>query len=149
MKKTIIVLAVILMSVTSFSSCKCLSGKNAEKEQSGYMDLKGTTWVLKSVGERAFKKIDGMDADHIELQITAEGYFSTSDGCNNQGGVFTQNGSAISMTEIKETKRYCGPEFMKQAYGISFHKVTQFSVQSGILQLLNENGQVLADYTKK
>ncbi len=149
MKKTIIVLAVILMSVTSFSSCKCLSGKNAEKEQSGYMDLKGTTWVLKSVGERAFKKIDGMGADHIELQITAEGYFSTSDGCNSLGGDFKQNGLIISMTDIKGTTRYCDSEFMEQAYNIPFYKVTQFSIQSGILQLLNENGQVLAEYTKK
>lgn len=149
MKKTIAVLAIALISVTSFSSCKCLSGKKAQKEQSGYMDLKGTTWVLKSVGDRAFKKIDGMNADRIELHITADGYFNTSDGCNNQGGSFTQNGSAISMTNIRETKKYCGPEFMKQAYGLPFQKAVKFSVEGNTLLLLSENEEVLAKYTKK
>lgn len=141
MKKTILLLA-FMMSLISLTSCKMIKSETKQD-----VVLTGTEWVLVSIGDRKFEKLEGMRAETIGLSFL-EDSFGSSDGCNGLGGTFKQDGHNIEMTNIRSTRMYC-KNIMDKLYNIPFMSVTSFEVKNNELKLLDASKKVVATFKKK
>lgn len=142
-------LAVILnLGMISCNSSKNLLDTNKEKSEQIMNALDNTSWVL--------KRIDATDRDFVptdeqkELVLSfSDGYYSTSDGCNAQGGEFTVEDNKINFGIGRSTMRYCGEEMAHLIYSVPLYNTKSIRIIKNQLQLVDENDSVIATYLKK
>ena len=75
--------------------------------------------------------------------------YSSSDGCNGQGGEFEIEDNKISFTKGMSTMRYCGDEMKHLIYSVPFGSVKSMEIKKDQLQLLDSDKKVIATYTRK
>lgn len=150
--KKIVLGMMLCFSMTSIVSCKCFKkDKNNVIEKNASdpsYDLNNTKWKLVrfDLENRDFKPTE--EVAIIEL-IFNDNTISTTDGCNGQGGAYTQNGSSLEMGNFRATMRYCDETFMKKnGYQIPVVSAKTFSVNENELKLYNKDGKTIATYVK-
>lgn len=141
---------IVLMNLgmTSCSSSQTVFDTKKEKSEKIMNVLNNTSWIL--------KRIDIADRDFVpteeqkELVLSfADNYYSTSDGCNGQGGEFTIEDNKIDFGIGMSTMRYCGEEMVHLIYKVPTSTAKSIRIIKNQLQLLDENENVIATYLKK
>lgn len=144
MTKKILTIAFIGLMSVGFTSCKCLNGKNKnETTMIKDFSLEGSEWKLESIGDRKFVKPEQMQSEHIALKFN-DGYVGTSDGCNGMSGEYTQTGNQLEFGLFRATRMYCEWEL----FSVPFSTVKSFRTDGKQLELINENQQIVATYSK-
>ncbi|UUV20815.1 META domain-containing protein [Paenimyroides aestuarii] len=149
--KRIIFLAIVLMFNLGIMSCVCSQNKfDSQKATSEQIKntLNNTSWVLKrlDVQNRDFVPTD----EQKELVLSFnDNYYSSSDGCNGQGGEFNITDNKVSFDKGMSTMRYCGDEMKHLIYSVPFGSVKSIQIKKDELQLLDAEKNVIATYLKK
>ena len=143
--KKILTLAFVALMSLGLTSCKCLQSGNNKNETAMVKDftLEGSEWKLESIQGEKFEKPEQMRNDYISIKFN-EGYAGTSDGCNGMSGEFTQDGENLTFGMFRATKMYCD----WQTFSVPFHEVKSFRTNGQQLELISENQQVIATYSK-
>ena len=144
MTKKILTIAFVGLMSFGMTSCKIFGGKDKnETTMIKDFSLEGSQWKLESIGERKFVKPEQMNSEYISLNF-AEGYVSTSDGCNGMSGEYTQTGEQLTFGPFRATRMFCDWEL----FGVPFYEIKSFQTNGEKLELLNENQEVVATYSK-
>jgi len=149
MKKivTIALVSVFTLGITSCGSSQNFDSKKATSEEIKNT-LNNTSWVLKrlDVQNRDFVPTD--EQKELTLSFQDKNY-SSSDGCNGQGGEFNVEDNKISFTKGMSTMRYCGEEMKHLIYSVPFGSVKSMEIKKDQLQLFDADNKVIATYIKK
>lgn len=107
--------------------------------------LNGTHWTLSTLqGQAALPEVT------VSLAFD-DGVSSGSDGCNSYSTTYQISGEKLSVDKnIISTMMACVDPIMQQASAFSavLLQTAAYQVDNGQLSLLDENGQVLAVFTK-
>jgi len=143
MKKFNKLFALLLITLI-LVSCKCFKSKSNETMPT----LENTTWKLIKTDSKVFVE-NNENPEGIQISFM-EGNFSTSNGCNANGGTFKTDGNQIEFGQIRATMRYCDKEYMeKYGYPVSFHQVKKYKIENNKLYLLDEEEKIVfAEYIK-
>ncbi|RRA96289.1 META domain-containing protein [Paenimyroides viscosum] len=150
MKKYLTTAFLVIFSFVMVS-CNCTKNSfNTEKATSQEImtNLNNTSWSLKrlDVDNRDFVPTD----EQKELTLSFQDInYSSSDGCNGQGGEFEIEDNKISFTKGMSTMRYCGDEMKHLIYSVPFGSVKSMEIKKDQLQLLDSDKKVIATYTRK
>ncbi len=150
MKKYLTTAFLVLFSFVMVS-CNCTkSSFNTQKATSQEImtNLNNTSWSLKrlDIDNRDFVPTD----EQKELTLSFhDSHYSSSDGCNGQGGDFEVENNKISFTKGMSTMRYCGDEMKHLIYSVPFGSVKSMEIKKDQLQLLDSDKKVIATYIKK
>ncbi len=150
MKKYLTTAFLVIFSFVMVS-CNCTKNSfNTEKATSQEImtNLNNTSWSLKrlDVDNRDFVPTD----EQKELTLSFhEQHYSSSDGCNGQGGDFEVENNKISFTRGMSTMRYCGDEMKHLIYSVPFGSVKSMEIKKDQLQLFDADKKVVATYTRK
>lgn len=115
------------------------------KQTKLFKELTKNSWILVTLNNKPFKKLEGMLQDSITLNFTPEGYYSTSDGCNGIGGIFTLQGNEINFEIPMASKRHCDGEIALNLYHFPI-TATKIRIKNNRLELLSKENEVLAIY---
>lgn len=138
----------LTLGTVSCGSSQPVFDTSKEKSEMIMNKLNNTKWILKRIdsADRDFTPTD----EQKELVLSfADNYYSTSDGCNGQGGIFTIEDNKIIFEAGMSTMRYCGEEMAHLIYSVPLGKTTSIRIERQRLQLLDENNAVIATYFKK
>ncbi len=150
MKKYLTTAFLVIFSFVMVS-CNCTKNSfNTEKATSQEImtNLNNTSWSLKrlDVDNRDFVPTD----EQKELTLSFQDInYSSSDGCNGQGGEFEIEDNKISFTKGMSTMRYCGDEMKHLIYSVPFGSVKSMEIKKDQLQLFDADKKVVATYTRK
>ncbi len=150
MKKYLTTAFLVIFSFVMVS-CNCTKNSfNTEKATSQEImtNLNNTSWSLKRLDDdnRDFVPTD----EQKELTLSFQDInYSSSDGCNGQGGEFEIEDNKISFTKGMSTMRYCGDEMKHLIYSVPFGSVKSMEIKKDQLQLLDSDKKVIATYTRK
>lgn len=150
MKKYLTTAFLVIFSFVMVS-CNCTKNSfNTEKATSQEImtNLNNTSWSLKrlDVDNRDFVPTD----EQKELTLSFQDInYSSSDGCNGQGGEFEIEDNKISFTKGMSTMRYCDDEMKHLIYSVPFGSVKSMEIKKDQLQLLDSDKKVIATYTRK
>jgi heat shock protein HslJ len=78
-----------------------------------------------------------------------DGRFTGNTGCNSAGAAYTVKGDALTIRTLISTKRACldpAGNRLERAYFEAIEKTRRFRIEQGKLELLAENGTVLARF---
>ncbi len=84
--------------------------------QPGADSLRGTRWVLVSIGQGA-NAVPLISGSNVTLQFDEGGKASGSGGCNSFGGDYRVQGNAISFGNLASTLRACADNRITQQEG--------------------------------
>jgi len=133
--------------VSCSSTKKSFDSKKATSEKI-ISTLSNTSWSLKrlDVENRDFVSTDEKKELVLSFQ---ENNYSTSDGCNGQGGEFNVTDNKVSFDKGMSTMRYCGEEMKHLIYSVPFGSVKSIQIKKDQLQLFDADNKVIATYIKK
>ena len=138
----------LTLGTVSCGSSQAVFDTSKEKSEKIMNKLNNTQWTL--------KRIDSANRDFIptneqkELVLSfVDNFYSTSDGCNGQGGAFSIEDNKITFEPGMSTLRYCGEEMAHLIYSVPLGKTQSIQIEKDQLQLLDENNAVIATYIKK
>src|SRR5690606_14126259 len=144
MTKKILTIAFVGLMSFGMTSCKIFGGKDKnETTMIKDFSLEGSEWKLESIGERKFVKPGQMRSEFISLKFE-DGYVGTSDGCNGMSGEYTQTGDQLTFGPFRSTKMFCDWEL----FNVPFYEIKSFRTDGKQLEMLNENQEVVATYSK-
>jgi len=149
--KTYLTTALFLMFNLCMISCGTSQNKSDSRKATTeeiMNTLNNTSWVLQRIDEqnRDFNPTE----DQKELILSfQDNRYSTSDGCNGQGGEFEVKDNQINFIKGMSTLRYCGEEMVHLIYKIPFDKIKSVQIIKDKLQFLDENSNIIATYIKK
>ena len=107
-------------------------------------ELAGTKWQLSTMDGSALPE---------QVIITIEfkdGQAGGSSGCNSYGGAYEAEDGKITLDNIAATLMACADEQVMQAeqqYLQALGKVQKYQLQDGLLELMDENGNILLTFT--
>lgn len=136
------------LGITSCSSSQNMLDTKKASAKEIEKSLNNTSWILKRIDatNRDFKPTN----EQKELVLSFnDGHYSSSDGCNGQGGTFKVEESKITFGIGMSTLRYCGEEMNHLIYKVPFVKSKSITIHKDVLKLIDENDNVVATYTKK
>jgi len=150
MKKYLTTTFLVLFSFVMVS-CNCTKSSFDTKKATSekiMSTLNNTSWSLKrlDVENRDFVPTD----EQKELTLSFQDInYSSSDGCNGQGGEFNVEDNKISFTKGMSTMRYCGEEMKHLIYSVPFGSVKSMEIKKDQLQLFDADNKVIATYVRK
>jgi len=150
MKKYLTTAFLVLFSFVMVS-CNCTKSSFDTKKATSekiMSRLNNTSWVLKrlDIQNRDFVPTD----EQKELTLSFQDInYSSSDGCNGQGGEFNVEDNKISFTKGMSTMRYCGEEMKHLIYSVPFGSIKSMEIKKDQLQLFDADNKVIATYIKK
>src|SRR5690606_35127168 len=110
--KTFLTTALVVLFCFGMGSCSCTKNTfNTQKATSQEImtNLNNTSWTLKRLDVDSRDFVPTEDQKELTLSFHEQNY-SSSDGCNGQGGDFEVENNKISFTRGMSTMRYCGDE---------------------------------------
>ena len=110
-------------------------------------EIRGVTWTLVEVNGNAVTPASV--SKPATLMLGADGQASGSSGCNQFGGPYNANQGSIRFGAVAMTRMACerGME-VENAFGAVFDAARTWRVNDGRLDLLGEDGRVLARFRR-
>jgi heat shock protein HslJ len=106
--------------------------------------LEGTLWQLEAFGTA--EAVSSLLANTVINAAFKDGGLSGYGGCNNFGGSYTLNGTALQIGELIATEMWCTPDevsHQEQSFTAALLKVTSFTIEGNQLTLTHPGGTLI------
>jgi ABC-type amino acid transport substrate-binding protein len=150
MSKTmrILIWALVTIAVIACITLLVVWFVNRGGEETQADPLAGTKWQVRSYYNPA--EAGGMASPLSDTQLTAEfaeGAVAGSSGCNSYSASYTVDGDSLSIGDAASTMMFCeGLMDQEAAFLAAMQSASSFKLETGQLQILNDQGQVVVDF---